>query len=209
MSAEKREYFQVHKSKDDIMTSIKNNVVEMLAHRIYISKDGNKHSLIDDLESGMQSLIDNGDNSYTVPTNDGNKYTFKIFPFVVSSISKQQAINDFIKDKEYAKHKKIMIVEDHTSKIVEYATVNKSELFKIGQVLARILHHKDQPRFEILAPAETQAVKLEYNMDDVTAPRILRTDPVVKYLGLVKGMILRIIRGSPTSGETIYYRIVT
>jgi DNA-directed RNA polymerase subunit H (RpoH/RPB5) len=208
MSAEKREYFQVHKSKDDIIDNIKQNIVEMLSHRIYISKDGSKHFLIEDFETGLEKLVDNGDNSFTVNTADGAKYTFKVFPFAVTSISKQQAVNDFLKDSEYIKHKKIMIVEDHTSKIAEYAASNKSELFKIGQVLARILDNKDQPRFEILSPNEAIEVKREYNMDDLTAPRILRSDPVVKYLGLTKGTIVRIIRGSPTSGETIYYRIV-
>lgn len=39
-------------------------------------------------------------------------------------------------------------------------------------------------------------------------PKILDSDPVVKLIKARPGQVLRIVRKSPTAGESVYYRIV-
>lgn len=39
-------------------------------------------------------------------------------------------------------------------------------------------------------------------------PRILDTDPQIKLLNGKPGDVVKIIRKSPTAGETVYYRVV-
>ena len=39
-------------------------------------------------------------------------------------------------------------------------------------------------------------------------PKILSADPAAKAIGAKEGDVIKIVRKSPTAGETVYYRIV-
>ncbi len=200
------------KSEAEKTTEIVKNVITMLSNRVYFDKSGKSHKLIidgDGLKSmeGRGDFEDKGNNTFTVKVSTGDWYAFKIIYQKITAVGKQSDINDFFKD--YAQHKKILIAQEYNKKIYDYVTKNHTQIFLESAFMQDIISHRDQPKFEILSPKEIEAVKLEYNINEYTTKKYLRSDPVVRYYGLRKGDIVRIIRPSLISGEAIDYRIVT
>jgi DNA-directed RNA polymerase subunit H len=71
-----------------------------------------------------------------------------------------------------------------------------------------ILEHELVPRFEILSPEEAKELLEKLGIQPHQLPWISIDDPVVKAIGAKPGDILRVIRKSPTAGESIAYRYV-
>jgi DNA-directed RNA polymerase subunit H len=72
-----------------------------------------------------------------------------------------------------------------------------------------IINHVLVPRHILLSEEEKKEVIEKYaGGDPYKLPYILSTDPVVKILGAKPGDVIKIIRKSPTAGESIYYRLV-
>ena len=199
------------KSETEKTSDIVDNVITMLSNRVYFEKSGTRKNLIEKGET-RKSLEDKGlfedkgNNAYTVKVNNGEHYVFKIVYDKITAVGKQSVINDFFKD--YAQHKKILIAQEYNKKIHDYVTKNHTQIFLVSSFLQDIISHRDQPEFEVLSSREIEAVKTEYNINEYTTKKYLRSDPVVKYFGLKKGDIVRIIRPSIISGKAIDYRIV-
>ena len=68
--------------------------------------------------------------------------------------------------------------------------------------------HELVPKHIILNEQEKEEVLKRYGISLRQLPRILVSDPVIKLLNGKPGDVIRIIRKSPTAGETIYYRVV-
>lgn len=72
-----------------------------------------------------------------------------------------------------------------------------------------ILDHELVPKHEIISEKEKEEVIRRYGITSLKQlPRIFTSDPVVRALGAKVGDIIKITRKSPTSGETVYYRVV-
>jgi len=71
-----------------------------------------------------------------------------------------------------------------------------------------ILEHVLVPKHEVLSPKEAEEVLRKLGVKPVQLPWISIDDPVVKAIGAKPGDIIRIIRKSPTAGESIAYRYV-
>lgn len=71
-----------------------------------------------------------------------------------------------------------------------------------------IFKHYLVPRHEILSPEEKQALLERYRIEPWKLPRIKASDPAVRLIGAKPGDIIKIVRRSPTAGESIYYRYV-
>ena len=71
-----------------------------------------------------------------------------------------------------------------------------------------ITKHDFVPKHVLLTENEKEDVLKKYNILLRQLPRILLTDPVVKILNAKIGDVIKIIRKSPTAGETVYYRVV-
>src|SRR5208282_767864 len=110
--------------------------------------------------------------------------------------------------KEYTNYKKIIIATDYNNKISDFALKHGIQIFKECSMLQDIISYRDQPIFELLSPEEMEIVKTEYNMTNYTMNKTSKSDPTVKYFGLKKSNIYRVVRYSPTSGYAINYRIV-
>lgn len=72
-----------------------------------------------------------------------------------------------------------------------------------------ILKHEFVPKHIILNEEEKKEVLKNLQIEPQQLPKILTLDPVVKEIGAKEGDILKIVRKSPTAGESIYYRIVS
>ncbi|MBN2250934.1 MAG: DNA-directed RNA polymerase subunit H [Candidatus Altiarchaeota archaeon] len=64
------------------------------------------------------------------------------------------------------------------------------------------------PKHEILNAEETKEILDHYLITLDELPRIRKGDPSLKGLDIGIGDIIKIIRNSPTAGESVYYRRV-
>jgi DNA-directed RNA polymerase I, II, and III subunit RPABC1 len=82
------------------------------------------------------------------------------------------------------------------------------EFFEFDEVVINITEHELVPKHEPLSEKEKAEVLSRYSVKETQLPRILRTDPVAKYLGVKPGQILKITRKSDTAGTYVTYRLV-
>jgi len=201
---EQKSLFQIYRTEAQRSRIILENVVRMLGNRIYV-RDGKKYPLLNP-EEALKSLEDKGDHVYIIPADNGTKYALKIVFQKITTISKQSIIAEFLEN--YAGYQRIIVASDYTNKIAEYILKRQTQLFREFSFLQDIISYRDQPRFELLSPEEMEQVRREYQLNEYTFEKMLRSDPVAKYFALKKGDLIRIIRPSPTAGESIAYRIV-
>lgn len=72
-----------------------------------------------------------------------------------------------------------------------------------------ILEHELVPKHIILSEEEKEELMKKYGITKPKQlPRILSTDPVIRAINAKPGDVVKIIRKSPTAGESIYYRLV-
>lgn len=71
-----------------------------------------------------------------------------------------------------------------------------------------IQRHELVPKHIVLNEQEKEAALKKYSITSKQLPRILLSDMAVKMLNAKQGDVIKIIRKSPTAGESIYYRVV-
>lgn len=81
------------------------------------------------------------------------------------------------------------------------------ETFQESDLLVNITHHELVPKHIRLSIEEKRLLLDKYRLKESQLPRIQREDPVAQYLGLKRGMVVKIIRRSETSGRYASYRI--
>jgi DNA-directed RNA polymerase subunit H len=64
------------------------------------------------------------------------------------------------------------------------------------------------PKHEVLTTEEANRVLEFYGVTKSELPKIKKTDPAIKKLGVKVGDIIKITRKSPTAGKALYYRVV-
>lgn len=64
------------------------------------------------------------------------------------------------------------------------------------------------PAHILLTVEESDEVLKSYGVDSAHLPKIRVSDPVVKEIGGKVGDVVKIIRNSSTSGESVFYRLV-
>lgn len=64
------------------------------------------------------------------------------------------------------------------------------------------------PKHIILSEEEKNEVLKRYKISLRQLPRILMTDPAIAEKNPKVGDVVKIVRKSPTAGETLYYRVV-
>ena len=85
----------------------------------------------------------------------------------------------------------------------------KHQVFHIKELLFNVSMHNLVPKHEVIKnPDEVDSIMKRYNIKiKAHFPLIQSTDAMAKYLGLVPGDLVRIVRTSPTVGAYSYYRI--
>ena len=132
---------------------------------------------------------------------------------VLSKFEKQQDAQDmtdlifvvfdkYIKDDGYDGFKKL---------IEPYRQFEKPgiQVFHYKQLLINIMKHEYVPKHTLLKPTEIDTLLEKHYLTNVKElPKIMTTDPVVKYYGAKENNVFRIDRSSKTFGHSIYYRCV-
>lgn len=201
---EKRTLHQIIKTEDQKTEIIRNNVILMLSRRIFIDNHGEKNELLN-IENLKYPEV-GADKVFTIKCLNSEEYATKIIFGKVTTSGKQSALSEFIKD--YGKYKKIIIASDYSNKIRDYCNKNGIQIFFERDMLEDVILTRDQPKFELLTPAEMKRVEEEYNVTSYTGNRTGRDDMVARYYDLKHRDIYRVYRPSPVSGYTIAYRYV-
>lgn len=71
-----------------------------------------------------------------------------------------------------------------------------------------IQDHELVPKHILLNDQEKEGVLKQYGISLRQLPRMLATDPAIKLFNTKPGDVIKIVRKSPTAGETVYYRVV-
>jgi DNA-directed RNA polymerase subunit H len=71
-----------------------------------------------------------------------------------------------------------------------------------------IQHHTLVPPHSVLSDAEAKELLARYNIVKKQLPIISIKDPGIQHLDVKPGLIIKIIRTSPTQGTSTFYRLV-
>ena len=83
------------------------------------------------------------------------------------------------------------------------------QVFQITRLLYNVSHHSLVPQHSLLKDErELQELFARMNIKSkALLPTIHQGDPMAKYMGLVPGDVIKIVRSSPTAGVYNYYRV--
>lgn len=124
----------------------------------------------------------------------------------------ENMIDEYIKEGDtiiFVVKDKINNIDSYESVLSTYLEENKImvQIFWIDTLLTNITKHELVPEMRILNEEEKQDIFNKANISSFTQmPLILKTDPVAKFYGLVRGDLVEIIRPSPTGGVYKNYR---
>ena len=94
------------------------------------------------------------------------------------------------------------------TKELERKQYENVEIFLKKNMMFNITHHEIVPRHILLNQEEVDMILKQYQTTRAQLPKLLTTDPVAKYYGMKAGDVCKIIRQSPMTGESYYYRIL-
>ncbi len=110
----------------------------------------------------------------------------------------------------YKKNSKLVVVKEISKKAGQLVKTNypKTEIFLDVELLMNIIDHHLVPRHELLEASEVKTFYEKFNCKKRNMPKILTSDPIVRYYNMNIGDICRITRPSENSGYSVTYRLV-
>lgn len=187
---------QITLSSDDIIIKIITNVIKMI----------NNRGLIDNMDTTLDRLLNEDRTRLEYEITDN--INLKIIRSKLSSLSKSNDIRNFLNNNSRKKNILVfMKIDNVTSKDKLLREYLECEIFEESDFLMDKASHWFVPHHEIFNGNKDELYD-EYNLTDETIPKILLTDPMVRYYNAKEGQIMRIIRNSDESGLSITYRLV-
>lgn len=205
------ELLPIEKSFHQQIIDVKTTIVKMFINRGFIkleNKDKYIKKLTETENDDMEFILQlDTDKNYNTEIKNKKVY-IKIFDYKISSINKSSPIGEFISkyDKEY----KFLVVQDISTRaqdmIDSYQT--QIEIFKFNKLQSDITEHDYVPLHVVLTKEEGEEVLEAYRARKKDMPLIRSNDVVAEYYNVKPGEIIKIFRPSPTTCETVAYRLV-
>ena len=205
------ELLPIEKSYHQQIIDVKKTIIKIFVNRGFIdneNKDKYTKKLISDENDDMeyQIQLDHDKNYNTEIPN--KKIYIKIFDYKISSINKSSPIGEFIS--KYDKDYKFIVVQEinaRTEDIIE-SYQSPVEIFKFNKLQSDITEHDLVPQHIVLSKEEGDRVLESYRARKRDMPLIRSNDAVAKYYNMKPDEIVKIIRPSPVTSESVAYRYV-
>jgi DNA-directed RNA polymerase I, II, and III subunit RPABC1 len=161
-----------------------------------------------------QDFINSQDEEFlTHKIDNEDEKIFVFFPKISTKVG-VVTIREYIKEmQDNDVNQAIVVVKDAITAFAKQVFVEAKpliiECFKENELLVDKLSHVLVPKHELLEEDEKKELLKIYKLKEGQLPKILTSDPIARYFGARKGQIFKITRPSESSGDYIYYRIVS
>lgn len=200
-----------HLLRTKIYFRVRKTTMEMLEDRGYEvsaeDKNMNYEDFTNRLEENAIQLV------ATHPTNPV-KMAYVTFILDSKSFSKKDlvALKALMDEKYPTNEVTVIIVQDKQTPQIAKELLNDEyklyEIFSMKNLMFNITHHEIVPKHILLNQEEIEVMLKIFKTTRSQLPKLLTTDPVAKYYGMKAGDVCKIIRQSPMTGESYYYRIL-
>jgi len=214
---ENLDYTSIYKTDNEILDSIKENLIRMLFERNLINKENieNKVSKIKNIKNDIFNIKLDNTTNYNSKFED-DELLIKVFNYNITSIAKGSEILEFI-IKNINKYK-ILIVNDITEKSInslkQLTNINQKpnssnlEIFTFFELSFIVIDSILQPKFIPLNKDEELQFFVEYpTIKKKDLKIILNGDPVSKFYNFKTNTIIKVIRTTPV-GMSFEYKLV-
>lgn len=202
-------HLPIHLDLENIRKRVLTNIILMLRYRGYLDKSKWTEQYINNF---IKDRTDN--NIYKIPldvhlpkeTDFDNKAIYvKLVAQKINSITSSPIVTDFLKT--HINNYKILVFDSISDKAKNsFYNYKNAEIFEEEFFMIDLLSHDCSPDYEILTDDQVKTLKNTYNIDNRKMKKMLTTDPASKYLNLHRGQVVRIIRTSEQSIQSVDYR---
>ena len=190
---------------------VRKTTMEMLEDRGYEVSEEDKNMNYEDFtnrleENAIQLIANHRMNPV--------KMVYVAFILDAKSFSKKDlvALKALMDEKYPTNEVTVIIVQDKQTPQIAKELLNDEyklyEIFSMKNLMFNITHHEIVPRHILLNQEEIEVQLKLFKTTRAQLPKLLTTDPVAKYYGMKAGDVCKIIRQSPMTGESYYYRIL-
>lgn len=215
-------YHQIKKDNQTIIETVITNIVKMLIYRkwLNLSNMSQISSFVNELIKLQKDKIYNiklTDSLVTIDTYEpfenktewknfnGNNIIVYLSDLKITGLSK---ILDEFKNK-YVNYHKIIIVDSITDKVRQSISLNKFiEIFTESEFMINLTDHVCCPQVQVINNNEVDELLKSYGAKRKDLPKQFDLDPLSRYLFLKRGQIIRVIRNSEITGQSVSYRII-
>jgi DNA-directed RNA polymerase I, II, and III subunit RPABC1 len=190
---------------------VRKTTMEMLEDRGYEVSEEDKNMNYEDFTNRLEE-----NSIQLIATHRMNpvKMVYVAFILDAKSFSKKDlvALKALMDEKYPTNEVTVIIVQDKQTPQIAKELLNDEyklyEIFSMKNLMFNITHHEIVPQHILLTQEEADMILKQYQTTRTQLPKLLTTDPVAKYYGMKAGDICKIIRQSPMTGESYYYRIL-
>ena len=190
---------------------VRKTTMEMLEDRGYEVSEEDKNMNYEDFTNRLE---ENAIQLIATHRMNPVKMVYVAFILDAKSFSKKDlvALKALMDEKYPTNEVTVIIVQDKQTPQIAKELLNDEyklyEIFSMKNLMFNITHHEIVPRHILLNQEEVDMILKQYQTTRAQLPKLLTTDPVAKYYGMKAGDVCKIIRQSPMTGESYYYRIV-
>jgi DNA-directed RNA polymerase I, II, and III subunit RPABC1 len=200
-----------HLLRTKIYFRVRKTSMEMLEDRGFQVSQEDKNMNYEDFTNRLE---ENAIQLIAIHRNNPIKMAYVTFILDAKSFTKKDlvALKASIDDKYPTNEMTVIIVQDKQTPQIAKELQNDEyklyEIFSMKNLMFNITHHEIVPKHILLSQEEAEQILKQYQTTKAQLPKLLTTDPVAKYYGMKAGDICKIIRQSPMTGESYYYRIL-
>ena len=200
-----------HLLRTKIYFRVRKTTIEMLEDRGFEVSEDDKNMNYEDFTNRLE---ENAIQLVATHRTNPLKMAYVAFILDAKSFSKKDlvALKALMDEKYPANEMTVIIVQDKQTPQIAKELLNDEyklyEIFSMKNLMFNITHHEIVPRHILLNQEEIELVLKQYQTTRAQLPKLLTTDPVAKYYGMKAGDVCKIIRQSPMTGESYYYRIL-